>query len=141
MTTTTTEARRALEEHGVAAKMAERLAASHTPDLIGEWCAYKQQPRNRTMGPGALINAIRYGAPPPTVRRPGQGAEQDFHRERDWVRTHLPDLCDSDGQPHHQALVAVMLLEHRHGKGRLSPSEHGEQIRQAVARFEAELAG
>lgn len=66
-TTTPSDAARALEQCGITSHVAQRLAQQQTPDLVGAWARYAQA--NPSMGPGAVVNAVRSGRRPPRPRR------------------------------------------------------------------------
>lgn len=135
-TTSTEDARRAIEDRGVTRHVAEQLAQQSTPDLIGAWASYGE--RHPRMGPGALVNAIRAGHMPPERHRPRQG-RPDEDRVPRWLRDKLPEVCDGEGEPHPAAVLAARRIEFRYG--RLSAREHSQAIRGAVEDAEAEAAG
>ncbi|MGO9960031.1 MAG: hypothetical protein ACLP50_29325 [Solirubrobacteraceae bacterium] len=62
----TADAARALARCGIAWHVAYKLAAKHTPDLIGAWASYAE--RNPSMGPGAVVVNVRSGHYPPARR-------------------------------------------------------------------------
>lgn len=143
-TTTTTpteaqriEAARAIEGCGVVRHVAERLAAEHTPDLLGAWGEHGK--RNPRMPPGVIVNAIRAGHMPPQQPRRAGESRADEERVPRWLREKLPEICDKSGEPHPAAVLAARRMEFRHGQ--LSVREHRQAICGAVEDFELEAAG
>lgn len=89
-------------------------------------------------GPGLLVRAVRDGRAPARSRRSLVAEQAEYERSLvAWLQAAVPDLCSP--LPHPGAVVAVIRLHHRDGKGSLTKRRHGGEIREFVKYWEQRL--
>lgn len=120
-----------LVQRGLSRPVAERHAASFAAQQIENAVAYFDQQTG--VGAGVLDLAIREARVP--VRKQSAGLEREAQYAADvvaWLRKHFPEFDRPVWGPHPAAIGAVVRLHGRDGKGTLSRSAHGPEIRAAV---------
>jgi len=157
-TTSSLEAESELLARGVNDSVAAKLGREADPDLVVAWCSYAAA--HPSMGPGAIVTAIRRGLKP--AQRRSDLEEQKRYGESiaEWLLASMPEACGvspeivawerrvygdeaaeglarADG-PHPAAVAAVLKLHYQHGRRSLTVGEHGQLIRDAVAASDAE---
>lgn len=129
-----TDLAQALVARGVNPALAMSLLSEHGTLAVGRTIAWYDA-QNGRVGPGVLVAELRAGGNPDGGRDDRSLLERDRaygEQIAEWLNHHFPDLRQPSGQPHPAAVAAVIGLHHSHGKGRLTVSEHGPEIRAAV---------
>lgn len=132
--TAVVEAKQAMMDRGIVNP--DELLQFATPARILAACRWFDG--QRSAGPGVLAKTIRSGGVDDSAARRRQSGLEEQKQYGlavvAWLRRHFPEFNQGDDGTHPAAIVEVIHLHSRHGRGSLTVGEHGEAIRAAVAR-------